>query len=301
MLIIQEGWPMLDCVYFAVMTLTTSGLGDYVPTTNSAKIVCSIFMYFGVACVGLLLGLLHANSLDHASKKTAGENLINSCAHCSREVESEQHVPQMSTNNPSHSFPVPQRSRRKPNRNILEEMSLLDRNQSSNLPIIDESQMQTGWFGDDNNRVMGDRDGHDSDTASNASTISMDEKFKPVTIIKAAKYIFLTLQQAFANTLFIIGTGSLGFMHFEKMTTVDAFYFTTSLLTTVGYGDIVPKTPSGKVFASCFTIVAWICLLYNISMISMIPLELRKRRIEHAVLIQVCDETNIFHLFSIPS
>jgi hypothetical protein len=43
-------------LYFAVVTLTTAGLGDFVPTTDANKIICSIHL-FGVACNGLLLGL----------------------------------------------------------------------------------------------------------------------------------------------------------------------------------------------------------------------------------------------------
>ena len=65
------------------------------------------------------------------------------------------------------------------------------------------------------------------------------------------------------------------------------WYFTTVLLTTVGYGDIVPITKGGKLFATIYILVAGTILLNNMSLISMIPLELRKRRIERAVLTQV--------------
>jgi hypothetical protein len=49
-------------LYFAVVTLTTAGLGDFVPTTDANKIICSIHL-FGVACIGLLLGLYIAGML----------------------------------------------------------------------------------------------------------------------------------------------------------------------------------------------------------------------------------------------
>ena len=65
------------------------------------------------------------------------------------------------------------------------------------------------------------------------------------------------------------------------------WYFTTVLLTTVGYGDIVPYTKGGKLFATVYILVAGTILLHNMSMISMIPLELRRRRTELAVLNQV--------------
>ncbi len=276
------------------MTLTSTGLGDYVPTSNSAKIVCSIFMYFGVACVGLLLGLLHAKSLDHASRKSAEDTMISSSMQTSKEREQ--------IFNKSNMKPVkiyglsPPKRRNQPRRNSAEELPMFRRSLSpisgtrTSLQTIDERPPNFSMWdrGDSSESATGFRnDDNQSEISSNVSTMSIDDKYLPVTQIKAAKYIILTLKQASANTLFIIGIGSLGFMYFEHMTTVNAFYFTMTLLTTVGYGDIRPVTPGGKLFASFFVFIAWISLLYTISMISMIPLELRKRRIENVVLNQV--------------
>jgi hypothetical protein len=67
-----------------VITLTTAGLGDYVPTTDANKIVCSIFIYFGVACIGLLLGSYIANMLDDRAFREAKKKQIDSCPNCER-------------------------------------------------------------------------------------------------------------------------------------------------------------------------------------------------------------------------
>ena len=58
----------------------------------------------------------------------------------------------------------------------------------------------------------------------------------------------------------------------------------------MGYGDIVPITNGGKLFATVYILVAGTVLINNMSMISMIPLELRRRRIERAVLTQFGDQ-----------
>jgi hypothetical protein len=55
----------------------------------------------------------------------------------------------------------------------------------------------------------------------------------------------------------------------------------------VGYGDIAPSSNGGKLFATIYILVGGTILINNMSLISMIPLELRKRRIERAVLTQV--------------
>lgn len=67
-----------------VITLTTAGLGDFVPTSDSAKIMCSIFIYFGVACIGLLLGSYIAGMLDESSSRLATANRIKACPNCTR-------------------------------------------------------------------------------------------------------------------------------------------------------------------------------------------------------------------------
>jgi hypothetical protein len=125
---------------------------------------------------------------------------------------------------------------------------------------------------------------NDDTSTGTTSTDSSSNLTKPMSRLKAVKYIVLTLNRALLNSLLIIFIGSSGFCFIEGMTLVDSFYFTTVLLTTVGYGDIVPVTDAGKVFTTVYVIIAGTILLHNMSLISMIPLELRKHRIEQAVL-----------------
>lgn len=46
----------------------------------------------------------------------------------------------------------------------------------------------------------------------------------------------------------VIPVGVLGFMILESLNLLDAVWLTLVTLTTIGYGDIVPKTPAGRIF-----------------------------------------------------
>lgn len=97
------------------------------------------------------------------------------------------------------------------------------------------------------------------DSYSSSSTSTESSSFqsgKPLTRGRVVKYIFLTLKQALINSSFIIAGGSLGFYYIEDMSAVDSFYFTTVLLTSVGYGDIVPLSDEGAI-RMCNCIAAW--------------------------------------------
>lgn len=69
--------------------------------------------------------------------------------------------------------------------------------------------------------------------------------------IKQVKTYF-RLVGVFALTIIAIGTV---FYHFvEKLSWVDAYYFSVVTLATVGYGDIVPRTDLGKIFTTFYVL-----------------------------------------------
>lgn len=60
------------------------------------------------------------------------------------------------------------------------------------------------------------------------------------------------LRIAIALFVLTVLIGTIGHKFLLKQTLLDAFYFTIVTLTTIGYGDIVPKDPAAKVFTISF-------------------------------------------------
>ncbi|MFH1687442.1 MAG: potassium channel protein [bacterium] len=57
------------------------------------------------------------------------------------------------------------------------------------------------------------------------------------------------LTVALAGLTFVVVAGTVGFMITEGSTALDALYLTVTTLSTVGYGDLVPHGPVGKIVA----------------------------------------------------
>ena len=52
----SEGWSVVDAIYFCVMTMSTTGYGDLVPTNDISKIFTVIFSLLGIGLYASLVG-----------------------------------------------------------------------------------------------------------------------------------------------------------------------------------------------------------------------------------------------------
>ena len=59
-----EKWSLVDSLYFTVMTVTTVGYGDLVPTHNLSKIVTLVFSVLSIPLIFLVFGIVIENYLE---------------------------------------------------------------------------------------------------------------------------------------------------------------------------------------------------------------------------------------------
>jgi voltage-gated potassium channel len=82
-------------------------------------------------------------------------------------------------------------------------------------------------------------------------------------------YIFVILALA-------LSLGTVAYHYMENWNYVDSLYFSAATMTTVGYGDFVPKTDEGKLFAVFYMFAGVGIALYSLSMIASHIVEVRE-------------------------
>ncbi|KAL7558629.1 hypothetical protein ACA910_019460 [Epithemia clementina (nom. ined.)] len=55
-----EGWTTVESLYFAVVSMTTVGYGDYFPTKESSRLFCIVWLPFSIGFMSLYLGNIAA-------------------------------------------------------------------------------------------------------------------------------------------------------------------------------------------------------------------------------------------------
>jgi len=76
------------------------------------------------------------------------------------------------------------------------------------------------------------------------------------------------MRDAYILLVLWIIVGALVFSYLEGWQFLDALYFSVISITTVGYGDLVPSTPTGKFFTVVFLLVGVGLALYVLSIFS---------------------------------
>ena len=64
-----EGWSFVDALYFSTSTLSTTGLGDLVPTSQESRLFTVFFILFGISLLFYAFSLIASNFLARQQPK----------------------------------------------------------------------------------------------------------------------------------------------------------------------------------------------------------------------------------------
>jgi hypothetical protein len=87
-----------------------------------------------------------------------------------------------------------------------------------------------------------------------------DEELRQLEIERAQ--VIKQYRIASASTIAVLLIGALFFHETEHWSWLNSFYFCTTTLTTVGYGDLTPKTDAGKLFDIFYVLIGIGILAY---------------------------------------
>lgn len=100
-------------------------------------------------------------------------------------------------------------------------------------------------------------------------------KIKTVAKLEHSRYhrkIFFVLLM----TMAILFGGAAFYYYIEHWTFLDALYFSTTTMTTVGYGDLTPHTDAGKMFTIVYIFLGVGIVLYTVSLLASHFVEVRE-------------------------
>ena len=86
------------------------------------------------------------------------------------------------------------------------------------------------------------------------------KRFPIISIIARSRLLY-----ALVAIFIAIGIGAAGFYFIEGFSPLDSIYLATETVTTVGYGDLTPKTTTGRVFAIFFMLIGAGTVLYALT------------------------------------
>jgi len=110
----------------------------------------------------------------------------------------------------------------------------------------------------------------------NINTLNENQLDEQVPSIK--KQIFKTFSLLFLILIVLITVIAITFKYIEDWSFIDSFYFAICMLTTLGYGDVVPKKDEGKIFFIFSSFFGTFCLAKILNLYVNLMSEYRLRK-----------------------
>ena len=257
------GWDIFDSLYFLVIALSTVGYGDFVPHTERERIFTSFFLIVGFCMFGAFITMQVSAVASHTEHMAKARSLRNA-----RNM------------NPSKSSNFLLSRLARLSRDVFRTMSTTRSTTNlSTLGTINEND-------EVEERRMGLTGQRESTNSSSGGTTA---NMKAYLLSSYDQDLVEVRNQAYRNAfiavvIVLVGMGCM--MGIESWTSTTAFYWACQTITTVGFGDVVPKSTGGRAFTMFFVLGGCGFLAKSVTDFVKYPLLLRERRHEKRLLDQ---------------
>ena len=93
------------------------------------------------------------------------------------------------------------------------------------------------------------------------ATAAVSTKREDNVYVPTLRYLILRMM---LSLVIMIGIGTIVYCGFEDLSFVDGIYMSTATVSTIGYGDISPRTQGGRVFAIFWIVLSYVMILQSL-------------------------------------
>ncbi|RKP07140.1 hypothetical protein THASP1DRAFT_31038 [Thamnocephalis sphaerospora] len=243
-----ENWTYLESLFFVLITMATIGFGNQAPSTNGAR-ACTII----VATVGIVLLALMINSFAVVVLSNLEQRTAQRIAEMRRRRVERHHEMEAQTSRLFGRSPAPPHLQLERQMNGHQGELIVDPTLTSHMSSDPDLTLDMPW------------NTHNVNLLSGQFHQTVAEARREKQQVKAQE---VSRRLAFALGMFILYwmLGAVVYMHTEEWDYGKSVYFCFVALTTIGYGDVVPKSPWGEVIFILYCIggLAWVTYLGSI-------------------------------------
>ncbi len=238
---VLEGWASLDACFFAFVTLTTVGYGDISPSSQEGRLFTVFFVSMGICIIGVALGVI-------------GDYVVSEQARISKEMIAK--AQQLALNDYESSDDEDHKEAPKQRRSRRKSVVKRENDRKELQQIVEDKKKQTTWFGCLRHIVkvlfpMIFVLGLGVGVMLASSAMDVDAKLENEVNCTSAN------------------SANIWVKDYEECrvpwTLIDALYWSVVTGTTVGYGDLTPKTTGTKIFGMFYLLVSVVVTAKSLS------------------------------------